>query len=157
MCRGRQKRTLCWITFRFLFIGGRATYDRNFKARQEHTCDKSLLFVFKWESYSSQKYKARQGNGFRWESYSSQKYKAMQGKARQGKAWQGKGRPGKSAPVIIAAHLERRGRSPRRMFSRTVSAMSSALCPVAILSACFTMTEKLYTVPGTKACTRHIT
>lgn len=39
------------------------------------------------------------------------------------------------APVMIAAHLDSRGRSPRRMFSRTVSAMSSALCPVAILSA----------------------
>lgn len=40
------------------------------------------------------------------------------------------------SPVMIAAHLERRGRSPRRMFSRTVSAISSALWPVAILSAC---------------------
>ena len=46
------------------------------------------------------------------------------------------GRGGGHAPVTMAVHRLRRGRSPRRMFSSTVSAMSSALCPVAILAAC---------------------
>lgn len=44
---------------------------------------------------------------------------------------------------MIAAHLDRRGRSPRRMLSSTVSAMSSALCPVATLSACVTLAVRV--------------